>query len=304
MAIWGAKLYESDCTCDMRDTFLRLLGEGLAPELVKKQILEEFAESFSDSDECDAARLALAELLWSVGALSEKERMDILSFLKAGGDILFWQENAPHMIDFRRRELKRLERQLGQHSPPQVRKKIRAKQFLWEVGQIYALPIHDASAATLQIQNEFLLLYVYAEAEPVNGYRVPLVWAKLTQNGVLPGSAEEFHALPYIQISCTAMEDRFKPFSSREELPQKYWQDYLPDAWGYLPEFSMMIYESRGNHPPKDLQLLGTFEGIKPPEYNYRRYKSSHGAAWRYLEEYLLQRYRLHNLHQAQFYKK
>lgn len=52
------------------------------------------------------------------------------------------------------------------------------------------------------------------------------------------------------------------------------------------------------------MALLGEFERIEPSEYNYIRYKPSHGAAWRYLEEYILQGYRLHNLHQAAFYKK
>lgn len=123
-------------------------------------------------------------------------------------------------------------------------------------------------------------------------------------NKHLPKNADEYNELPFVQISCTAMEKRFAPFSSEDDLPDKYKQSYIPDEWGYLPEYSMMIYESRGNHPPESLQLLGTFDGIEPPKYNFRRYKSSLGAAWRYIEEYIIQEYRLHNLHQAQFYKK
>lgn len=304
MAIWGAKLYDSDCTSDIRDAFQKLQGSGLSLNQVKQQILNEFSESFSDFEERDGARLALADQLWSAGALSEGERADILSFLEAGGDIPFWEENAPHMVACRRKELKRLETQFRQPPASKAKRKSGTKQFSWEMGQVYAIPIHDASAAALGIQGEFILLYFYSEAEPINGYRIPLVWAKLTQNGKLPGNAAEFNRLPYIQISCTAMEERFHPFARQEDLPPEYVQAYIPDAWGYLPEYSMMIYESRGNHPPKDMALLGAFEGIEPPEYNYIRYKSAHGAAWQYLEEYILQGYRLHNLHQAAFYKK
>lgn len=304
MAIWGPKLYENDCTSDIRDEFQRLIESGIAPTQAKQQILNEFSESFSDLDERDSARLALADLLWSVGSLSDVERTDILSFLEAGGDILFWVENAPHLVDLRNKELKRLEKQFRKSSAHKTKRKSSAKQFSWEIGQIYAIPIHDESASIVGIQNEYILLYFYSEAEPVNGYRIPLAWAKITQAGKLPSDVEEFNELPYIQIACTAMENRFMPFANEEALPQEYLQEYIPDEWGYLPEYSMMIYESRGNHPPKDIQLLGAFDGVDPPKYNYRRYKSSHGAAWRYLEEYVIQGYRLHNLHQAQFYKK
>lgn len=304
MAIWGAKLYESDSTSDIRDAFLKLIGNGLSPGQARQQIWNDFSESFSDSEEKDGARLALADQLFAAGVLSEGERVDILSFLEAGGDIPFWEENAPHLVECRRKELKRLETQFRQPPASKAKRKSSTKQFSWEMGQVYAIPIHDASADVLGIQGESILLYFYSEAEPINGYRIPLAWAKLTQNGKLPGNATEFNRLPYIQISCTAMEDRFHPFARQEDIPLEYVQEYIPDAWGYLPEYSMMIYESRGNHPPKDMALLGAFEGIEPPEYNYIRYKSSHGAAWRYLEEYILQGYRLHNLHQAAFYRK
>ena len=300
MAIWGPKLYESDCTSDIRDEFLKLMDSGIPPDQAKQRILSIFAEAFSDSDEGDSARLALAALLWSVGALSKVDRLEILSFLKAGGDILFWSENAPQFVDLRKKELKRLEKRFSSPTTGKTIRRSKAKQFSWEIGQIYAFPIHDASESLSGIQNEYILLYFYSEAEAVNGYRVLLAWAKITQTGKLPGDAKEFNELPYIQIACTATENRFMPFANVESLPQEYVQEYVPDEWGYLPEYSMMIYESRGNHPPKDMQLLGAFEGVDPPKYNYRRYKSAHGAAWRYLEEYILQGYRLHNLHQAQ----
>jgi hypothetical protein len=92
------------------------------------------------------------------------------------------------------------------------------------------------------------------------------------------------------------------PFASFEELPPEFRQQYHPDQWGYLPEYSMYILESRGNHPPKDIIFLGEYQNVLPPVNNYERYDSALGAAWKYLEESILLSYRLHNLRQAKFY--
>lgn len=304
MAIWGPKLFESDCTCDISDEFHDLINSGASPEEAKQVVLTSFSEAFSDQDEKDRARLALADLLHSVGALSENERMNILEYLQHGGDISFWEENAPHLVTRRKNELRRLEKRISTVKSNKVSKPKSKKQLPWEVGQIYALPIQNAPESLINMQNEYILLYFFGETDPINGYRIPLAWAKLTHNGKLPRDAKEFNELPFVQVAHTAMGERFDPFISAETLPKEYVQNYIPDEWGYLREYDMMVYESRGNHPPKTLQLLGSFDGIAPPPYNYRRYKSAIGAAWKYLEENILHNYWLHNLHQALVYKR
>ncbi|HIS59194.1 MAG TPA: hypothetical protein IAC17_02000 [Candidatus Faecousia faecipullorum] len=302
MAIWGPKLYESDCACDIKDEFTRLIESGMAPETAKVQILHSFSAAFSDADESGIARLALADVMWSHGALQDDHRAEILGYLQAGGDRWFWERNAPQLLDARKAELNRLEKRL--RKPCSLKKVSVKKQLAWEVGQLYALPLTSDRASQCKVPNEFLLLYFYGDAGDIQGYSTPLAWAKITRNGHLPETAEEFNTLPFVQISCTAMADRFAPFAGEDALPEEEKQLYIPDDWGYLPEYTMMVYESRGNHPPKSLHLLGAFDGIAPPKYEYHRYQSSHGAAWRYLEDYVLERYRLHNLHQAQFYSK
>lgn len=99
MAIWGPKLYESDCTSDIRDAFHNLIDSGIPPDEVKQQILNSFSEVFLDQDEGNAAKLALADLMWSVGTLTDSDKADVLTFLQEGGDISFWEENAPHLAE-------------------------------------------------------------------------------------------------------------------------------------------------------------------------------------------------------------
>lgn len=306
MAIWGPQIYDNDSASDIRDAFQELISSGMDPQRVREHILSDFSEMFQDVEDSPLVKLALSDQLNSVGALPDTDKTEILDYLHSGGDLDFWQENAPHFAKSRKLELLKLEKRI---SSAKTKKGagvagMKKKQLLWEIGEIYAIPICSDGADVLELQNEYILLYFFGETKQIGGYRSPQVWVKITKGGYLPQNAGEFNQLEYVQIASTAMEARFLPFKSERELPPEYNQPYLPDKWGYLPEYTMTIYESKGNHPPESLTLLGKFPGVLPPTYNYRRYKSAHGAAWRYLEEFILQRYRLYNLHEAPFYNK
>ena len=304
MGIWGTGLYDSDSTADIRDSFRSYLDQGLSPVAAKDRVTNEFQEMLRDPDEGPLVMLALAEQLMLVNALTSSERNAALNYIRNGGDLENWQKGTTE-FDNRKLEFERIANTLmACTTNASWLKTKRKKQFDWQIGQVYALPICSDIADALSLRGEYFLLYFWGEGETIKGYRTPLVWAKVTKNGAIPQTVAEFNNLEYVQIACTAMEDRFTPVNNESELPHEYRQKYIPDQWGYLPEFTMHIYESKGNHPPKTMFPLIPFEDIKPPKNNYHRYRSSHGAAWRYLEEYLIQGYRLHNLREAAFYSK
>lgn len=306
MAIWGPQIYDNDSASDIRDAFQELISSGMNPQRAKEQIMSSFSEMIQDVEDCPLVKLALADQLNSVGALCDNDKAEILDYLHSGGDLDFWRENAPQLVKSRKIELEKFEKRIlsAKAKKSAGAAGMKKKQLLWEIGEIYAIPICSDEADVLELQNEYILLYFFGETKQISGYRSPQVWAKVTKGGHLPKDADEFNQLEYVQIASTAMEARFLPFKSELELPLEYNQPYLPDKWGYLPEYTMTIYESKGNHPPESLTLLGKFPGVLPPIYNYRRYKSAHGAAWRHLEEFILQRYRLYNLHEAPLYNK
>lgn len=304
MGIWGVGLYDNDCTADIRDAFQLLINDGVTPQNAAKQIKEKFRELFSDVEDGPWAEVALNEQLLSNGALTPVAQSRTLLFLKSGADITAWENNAPHLLQERKREIERLIKQFSCSGKKLPRSEYGKKKhtFDWQIGQLFAVPISGKTEESIAFQGEYILLYVCGEEEKIDRYRVPKVYVKITKRGKLPQNSADFNALEYVQISCTAMKERFLPFSRAEDIPNEYQQQYCPDSWGYLPEFTMVLYEARNNHPPESIIHLGSFENIEPPKYDYRRYKSLHGSGWTFLEEFVIARYNLHNLRKATIY--
>ncbi len=303
MGKWGIGLYDNDITADVRDAFQGHIEKGLTPALSKQAVLAELSDIFCSQDEGTLAKLALCDQLWELGILLEEEKTFALSYIANGADLRTWEAISSEDAQKRKQILTALAEKFSSPMPVQCKKKRTAKSFDWKNGQLYALPLYSETADKLGLNQEYALLYFYSEYDIISGYRIPNVWTKITKNGILPHSAEQFNQLEYVQIACTEMGERFTPFKDEASLPEHFKQTYLADDWGFLPEFTMRIYESRNNHPPKDLILLGSFEGIKPPKYEYHRYRSAIGAAWIHLEEFILQCYCIHNLRQGLFYK-
>ena len=243
MGIWGPGLYDNDCTSDIRDAFSELVHKGVHPQVAAQQIREENETVFCDEEDGPLAELALREQLFRHGAIKKKELAQVLSYLESGGDLEYWKESNPTLFAERKKELLRLE-VLFRSSPPKILKASKGgwkSKINWNVGQVFAVPIAGDTQVLKRFQGEYILLYVYGEANKVDRYPIPKVYVKLTKGGQLPKNAEDFNALEYVQISCTAMKDRFRPFASFEDLPEEYRQRYCPDAWGFLPEYTMVL---------------------------------------------------------------
>lgn len=304
MGVWGPNLYDDDRTADVRDTFQKYIEEGVSPPLIKQRLLDECAEEIMDPEDGPLIRLAIADQLRMLDSLGSADRDEAINYLLQGGDLENWKGKPSDLFDMRKKELARLA-QLFQSplSPKRDTSSRRDRSFFqWKVGQVYALPLCSQAAHDLGLVGEYLLFYIFGEGPKLKGDAIPSVWIKLTKGGKLPQDEDEFNCLDYVQIACTAMEDRFRPFLNEEALPLEYRQEYYPDPWGFLPEYSMTISETRNSRPPKSLVLLGDFPNITPPAYNYRRYRSAHGSVWKYFESFVLLRYRIHNLRQGSIY--
>jgi len=159
--------------------------------------------------------------------------------------------------------------------------------FNWCEGQVFALPItkHDG------FNGEYILLHVCGKGKKEGRYQVPKMRVKLTQGGTLPQNEIEFNNIAYLQVGSTAMEFRMGPFSRLEDIPKEFQQQYCPDKWGNLPEYTITLHEYSDIHPPQSMIYLGRWMGIKAPEYEYIKYPFPFGVAWDYIEDFAIDRY-------------
>jgi hypothetical protein len=88
---WGPGLYENDSTCDVRDSYMRFLREGLDDQDAHEKTLEEFREYIGDQDE-SLLWFALAETQWSVGRLTSEVKEKALDWIEKKGGLELWLE--------------------------------------------------------------------------------------------------------------------------------------------------------------------------------------------------------------------
>ena len=301
MGVWGVKLFDNDVTADIRDAFLALYETGICVRKIKKLIITEYADLFKSEDEGPLAKLALCTMLLEYGELSEIERKECLSYLQAGGDLSAWENLTPKQINAREIELRKLQKIFEVPSPRgEIERKI--KTYTYIGGQVFALPICHERGINLGLSGEYVLFYVCDE--PSTNKNAINVRIKLTKNGVLPKDTAAFNALPFIQLSATAFSDRFRPFRSENEVPIEFVQEYHPDSWGELPEFTIEILDAKHSSPPKALKYLGRYENIQPPAYDYKVYPMPEGTMWKFAEEFVINRYRIFTLKQAARYRR
>ena len=60
MGAWGTALFSDDTACDVRDSYLDLVGNGPTGPEATKTLLREWSASLSDPDESPVFWLALA----------------------------------------------------------------------------------------------------------------------------------------------------------------------------------------------------------------------------------------------------
>ncbi len=136
MGTWGPALYSDDSARDLRSRFVDLLGETQSAARTRRQLYEEFAEAFRDTDDGPILHLALADLMWRYGVPERGVLSRAIRIIDSGVALRRWEENRA-LITKRRRVLAALKKQLL--SKPPLPKKVKPPfrdVCDWERGEI------------------------------------------------------------------------------------------------------------------------------------------------------------------------
>lgn len=118
MGAWGTGLYSDDTTCEVRDEFKSHLEAGMSHAMAEKAILESFSDVLSDHQVECLVFFALADTLWRHGCLSGSVKQHTLDLLNKGGDIQYWEKDAPTESKKRAKILAALRSRLLSSQPP------------------------------------------------------------------------------------------------------------------------------------------------------------------------------------------
>lgn len=139
MGAWGSGLYANDTTCDVRDTYIEYLQEGLDNQAAYERILEEMRDYINSDDEAPFFWYALAETQWKTGRLMPEVRDTALNWIERGGGLDLWQDNFRKGIGWKK-TLEKLKQKLESPAPKEkvIRKPKVVDQNPWNLYDMYA----------------------------------------------------------------------------------------------------------------------------------------------------------------------
>ena len=87
MGTWGAGLYQDDTACDVRDTYIGYLKEGLSDAAAAAKVLSDQKSRLRNALAATNVYLALAETQWQYGRVDPAIKKRALALLEHGADL-------------------------------------------------------------------------------------------------------------------------------------------------------------------------------------------------------------------------
>jgi len=150
MGAWGTGLFSDDTACDVRDSYVDFVGDGLTGPEATKALLREWSALLNDQDESPVFWLALAATQWKCGRLESHVLQQALTAIDSGSDLARWKYGSK---DFKKRKvvLEKLRAQLTSAQPPERRVPKRFRDVNeWQVGDLVAYRMQSGRRVILR----------------------------------------------------------------------------------------------------------------------------------------------------------
>ncbi|NMC56645.1 MAG: hypothetical protein GYA50_05440 [Eubacteriaceae bacterium] len=264
MGAWGASLYANDCTCDVKDTYMKFLEEQYSNEDAYQQTIEKLNEYFGDTDE-PLLWYALADTQWRLGRLMPEVKEKALYWIEKEGGIALWEESKSGGAGWKK-TLAKLKEKLNSPMPPEkiIKKPVDFIRNPWNIGDIYAYQFHSELSKETGLFGKYITFQKIADEEWGYGE----IYSRVQMYDKV------FDVLP-------ALRDldgiRILPFDNPDRFPPRGQNDYWP-----LNMNGVMIPYKKRDYPGKYLAFIGN----QPDNANMpRSYKSLASHYWENLEE-------------------
>lgn len=158
MGSWNSNLYGNDLTCDVRDTYLDYLYDGLSDEEAYEKILKTYAEIIGDFEE-PLFWYALADTQWRVGRLNSEVKKNALEWISKEGGLDMWTEAGSDGHGWKR-TLQKINKRIETEMPPRKKMKRRSipEMNFWNMYDIYAYRLHGEEAVQANLSGKYILM--------------------------------------------------------------------------------------------------------------------------------------------------
>lgn len=267
MGYWGYKILENDVSADVADLFEGLLQKNTSVKEIEEKLNEIYFNVESDDRVLYILGLATAEM--NFGNLTSQTKKIAIDLIESGADLNWWIVNRPKDVERRQRELEKIQNDLLNFKP-KVKKTHVSEPFkcTWKQGDVFAHRLDSDFAKNKGLFGQYILVQKVDEVCWNGACVVPIVYLKITSNGLLPNDKDEYDKMEYIQTSFTKYEQRFWPldFSNlQNDIKEKSRMNYVTDEFGYLPEFRAILAASSSKNILTSFDYVGNYAEISSP---------------------------------------
>lgn len=165
MGTWGSSLYANDCTCDVRDTYMKYLKEQFSNEDAYKETLKVFQE-YIGSEEEPLFWYALADTQWRVGRLMPYVKEKALTCINMSGGISLFKKSKNGGYGWKKTLIK-LKKRLETSMPSEktIKKPIEFVHNPWNIGDIYVYQFHSEQSKKLNLYGGYIAFQKIADQE-------------------------------------------------------------------------------------------------------------------------------------------
>ena len=312
MGTWGTGIFQDDVALDIKDSYTERVRKGEDGERVTADLIAEYQSEFDEPDTKAVFWLALADTQWKLGRLEPEVKERALQCIRDGSELERWESATAADYRARKRALSALEERLMTPQPAKKTFKQPIPYYCgWQIGDVFALKLCGERAEKLGFTGRYLLMQTVDTCPWYPNKTIPIVYVKLTPAQELPKNPEEYEACEYIQISFTLYEDRFLPLSAihmKEQIAERMKIKYERDEYGLLPEFRLSLITTSKRVIPKSLVYVGNFAGAVKPKREFIPHEKMNICTVRWgkdgadFEDYVMNRYCLHNLREMEGY--
>jgi len=165
MGFWGSALYANDSTCDVRNSYIKYLEEGLNNQEAYEKTLEMYKGDIGDQDE-PLLWFALAETQWKLGRLMPDVKSKALEWIEKGGCLELWEDTTGGAAAWQKTLIKlkeKLERPLPKER--KIRKPPEHNNNQWNLYDVYAYQLHGEEASESGLFGKYIILQKIGEGE-------------------------------------------------------------------------------------------------------------------------------------------
>lgn len=158
MGTWGSGLYANDTTCDVKDTYIHFLQDGL-DDMAAYDETRKACREYKGTEEEPLVWYALAETQWRTGRLLPEVKETALRWIAEQGGLSLWEESANKGAGWKK-TLQNLQKKL--ESPMPARKTVKKPdpiiQDYWALNDVYAYQFHEKISIERGCYGKYMLL--------------------------------------------------------------------------------------------------------------------------------------------------